>query len=51
MMHGYGMMEYMNTMGPLMWILMILFWAFAIFGLIFAFRWLFHRQRHDRHQQ
>jgi predicted membrane channel-forming protein YqfA (hemolysin III family) len=48
MMHGYGMMEYMNTMGPWMWILMILFWTFAIFGLICTFRWLFGHLWHSK---
>lgn len=40
MMHGNGMINGWMTMGPLMWIVMILFWGLAIFGLICAVRWL-----------
>ena len=40
MMHGNGMINGWMTMGPLMWIFMILFWGLAIFGLICAVRWM-----------
>ncbi|MBE0599360.1 MAG: SHOCT domain-containing protein [Desulfuromonadales bacterium] len=43
-MHGYGMMNGWGTMGPLMWVLMLLFWGFAIFGVICAARWLLARK-------
>lgn len=39
-MYGNGMMNGWMAMGPLMWIVMILFWGLAIFGLICAVRWL-----------
>jgi putative membrane protein len=40
MMHGNGMMEGMPMMGAFGWIFMLLFWGFAIAGIIFMVRWL-----------
>ncbi len=50
-MHGYGMLEHMNMMGPQMWFFMILLWGFAIFGLACAIRWIYVHTQHDRSRQ
>lgn len=39
------MMNGMGSMGPLMWIFMILFWGVVIFGLVFAVRWILGRSK------
>jgi len=43
MMHGGGMMDGWGVMGPLMWFFMLLFWGFAILGVVCAIRWLVSR--------
>lgn len=45
MMHGGGMMDGWGMMGPAMWIFMILFWGFAILGVVCAVKWLLSRGR------
>lgn len=43
MMYGNGMMNGWGVMGPMGWIFMLLFWIFAIFGLVCAVRFLVGR--------
>lgn len=45
MMHGHGMMNGWGMVGPLMWIFMLLFWGFAILGVVCAIRWSLTRGR------
>lgn len=49
MMHD-GMMNGWGMMGPLMWVFMLLFWGFAIFGVICAVRYLLGRKRPENVQ-
>ncbi|HAD05462.1 MAG: hypothetical protein A2005_01970 [Desulfuromonadales bacterium GWC2_61_20] len=51
MMHGGGMMDGWGMMNPVMWIFMLLFWGFAIFGLICAFRELANRGKSGKEKE
>lgn len=53
-MYGNGMMDGMPMMGSIGWIFMLLFWGFAIAGLIFTAKWLLSRgkpEEEDRPHQ
>jgi len=49
-MHG-GMMDGWGMMSSAMWIFMLLFWGFAIFGLICAVRWLVTRGKSAKEKE
>ena len=51
MMHGGGMMDGWGMMGPGMWIFLILFWGFAIFGVVCAVRWLATRDKSAKEKE
>ena len=48
MMHGNGMMEGVPMMGAGGWIFMLLFWGFAIAGIIFTVRWFLSRGQSEK---
>jgi|GEM_PF-1910795 len=47
MMYGQGMMNGMVGISSFMWVYMVLLWGFAIFGLIFAIRWIINQGRQE----
>lgn len=42
-MYGNGMMDRMPMMGGVGWVFMLLFWGFAIAGILFTVRWFLFR--------
>lgn len=45
------MMNGMSGMGPMMWLVMLLVWGFAILGLGLAIRWVMIRGWGDREEE
>jgi len=44
------MMNGMPTMGPMMWVFMLLIWGFVILGLMLAIRWVVMRGKNDKRE-
>jgi len=44
------MMNGMPTMGPMMWVFMLLIWGFVILGLVLAIRWVVMRGKNDKRE-
>lgn len=51
MMYENGMMDGMPMMGGLGLVFMLLFWGFAVFGLICTVRWLLSRGKPDKDEE